>query len=44
MCRGTSVTRPLNMAFDKYDETRRLGLINLSICAPGFNLFKYNIA
>ena len=31
------------MAFDKYDETRRVGIINLSICAPGFNLFKYNI-
>ena len=32
------------MAFDKYDETRHLGLLNLSICASGFNLFKYSIA
>ena len=32
------------MAFDIYDEHRRVGLLNLTICVPGFNLFKYNIA
>ena len=32
------------MSFDIYDVNKRFGLINLTIYAPGFNLFKYNIA
>ena len=51
ICRGTSVTirlpgqqKLMKMPFDMYNENRHVGLINLTICSPGFNLHIYNIA